>query len=158
MVLAVGAGGFWYLQAKSARADDANTVAQQVATQQSVTNDKDYQNFLSTQKSLSDVSALFGSHLGWASLVPKFAAATLKTATFSSFQATSDGSVDVVGTVPSFADLDKMLQGFQLQDFSSYIKSVSLVNVGLSNGSGGNGVSFSLNVQVNPSILQYQNQ
>jgi hypothetical protein len=158
LIAACATGGYFYLKGKTVQADDSGVVAQQLATQQAVTSGKDYKNFIATQKSLSTLTTLFAGHLGWTPLLPKFSAATLKVASFSNFAATADGGVDVAGTVPTFADLDKMMQGFQLQDFSSYVQSVSLVNIGMSHSSAGNSVSFAVHVQVKPNIVQYKNQ
>ncbi len=159
LVLAVAiGGGYFHLQVKKVSADDAATVAQQSSVEQSVASDKNHENFLASQATLAATTQLFGDHLGWASLIPDFSDATLKTASFNSFQATANGGLNVSGTVPTFNDLDKMMQGFQLQSFSTLVSSVSLLNIGLDHSAAGNRVAFTVHVQFNPATLKYGSQ
>jgi hypothetical protein len=158
LLAAAGSGAYFYEQNSSVNSQIASTVAAQAAAQSSVTADKNYKSFTTTQQDLSSLTTLFGSHVGWTSLIPKFSSATLKAVSFSNFKAAIGGGVDVSGSAPSFADLDKMMQGFQLPDFSPFISSVSLVSIGLAHSSAGNSVSFSVHVNVNPATLKFANQ
>jgi hypothetical protein len=151
-------GGIFYAEVKSARAQDTKVVAQQSSALQSISGDKNYKNFIASQSALTEVTQLFTSHLGWTSMIPNFANATLKGASFNSFDAAADGGVNITGTVPNFNDLDEMMQGFQLPAFNSFIQSVSLQNVGLDHSDIGNSVAFTVHVQFNPATLKYQSQ
>ena len=158
LVAVIGATIYFNRQDAGLQAQDAGIVAAQQDARQGVMSDKNYTTFTSNQQKLSQLKTLLAGHLTWVQLLPKFASATLKTATFSSFQATSDGGVDIAGSVPSFVELDKMMQAFQLPDFSSYIKTVSLVNVGLAHSDKGNGITFTVHITFDPSILNYAKQ
>ena len=129
---------------------------QQVQLQNQIAATPNYATLISDQQKVSNLKILLAEHLDWSQLLPKFFSATLGTATYSKFEAQADGSAVITGNVGSFVDLDKLIQAYQLADFNSYIKDVKLVNIGFSNDLNKPGITFTIKVTFNQSVIKSQ--
>ncbi len=152
LMLAIAGYILLWVGTSSAKNKTTELQSQQSAIQQKVQQSEDYPRLSNYQNKLKNLQLLLDKHLGWGTLIQKFSAATLKTATYKKFTANSDGSATITGNVPDFQNLDKLIKAFQLNDFQ-YIKDVKLVNVGLSEENK-NGISFTVNVTFNNTLLQ----
>jgi len=64
------------------------------------------------QGQLKEISDLLANHVDWTNFLPTLAKITLKSVSYSSLNATRDGTVRVNVVVGSYTDLDKYLQAF----------------------------------------------
>ncbi len=161
LVLVLAAGIFFYFSNRSMQSKVAQESQSQASAKSSLETNKNYKGLVATQQKLKDLQVVLAQHTDWSDLVTQFAAATLKSTSFSdgattgsiyhSFRAASDGTVEISGTVGSFADLDRLIKGFELADFNSYITNVSLTSVGTAEEK--KGVTFTIDVSFNKDIL-----
>lgn len=131
----------------------ATDKAEQISLQSQIVNDKNYPALLKQQEKLSNLKILLNKHLSWGDLIQKFGQATLKTATYSKFVANAEGGATITGVVPDFQSLDKLMQGYQLNQFN-YVNDVKLINVGLSDKDQSNGIQFTIKATFNKDLLQ----
>ncbi len=152
LVLVLAAYGYLFYASNQMDAKIASVETDQQNVQTQIQRNPDYPQLLASQTKIGNLQILINSHLGWSQLLPKFTDATLQTATYAKFTATTDGDAIITGTVPDFQNLDKLIKGFQLPDFN-YIKDVKLVNVGLSSDAT-NSITFTIDISFNKDILQ----
>ncbi len=150
LVLAGYAAAYYFDAAASAQI--STDKGQQSQVQQLIQQDQNYPALVSNQEKLTNLKILLDKHLSWGDLIKRFADATLKSATYTKFQANSEGGATITGTVPDFQSLDKLIKAYQLNDFN-YIKDVKLINIGLSDKSQ-NGIQFTIKVTFNKDLLQ----
>jgi len=156
----IGAGAAYFITNKSSQ-QKYQLISQMNDQVSAIQNLKDYQTLIASQVKVANLNYLLNSHVDWTQVLPKFFAATYKGTSFNRFSVNDQDGSDIVsisGTVPSFVDLDKMIQGFQLADFNSYIRDVKLVNVGLSAAGDHPGISFSMNITFNRDLLKFKAQ
>ena len=79
---------------------------------------KDRQELIVRQGQIQALSNLLKNHVYWSQLIPELAESTLKTASYVSFSANDQGTGTMVVSVPSYTDLDKFLQVFDLPQFN----------------------------------------
>lgn len=149
-----------YINNRNLTKQIADASQQQNSTESNFQHQSGYAKLISSQQKLKDLQSLLKQHSDWSSIITKFASATLAnteldnkvtSAIYNKFSANSDGGVEISGTVGSFADLDRLIKGFELQDFDSFITDVRLTNVGTSKDN--NAVTFTLDISFNKDIL-----
>jgi|SRR5579872_1205983 len=154
--LALVIGIFIFFSNRSSDSQIQNLSTQKNDTINQIMANKDYGTLVVDQRKIKDLQTLLDKHLDWSKLLPKFFDATLTSASYSRFQAQSDGSALITGNVATFVDLDKLIQAYQLTDFSSYIKDVQLVNIGFSTDLNKPGITFTIKVIFNQDIIKAQ--
>lgn len=152
LILVVVAYIFFFFAAKSYDSQAQTIAQQQAALQMQIEQEKEYPGVIAHQDKLKNLQILLDKHLSWGDLIQKFGNATLKTATYTKFIATSDGGATITGIVPDFQSLDKLIKGYQLNQFQ-YIKDVKLINIGLSDQQK-NALNFTIQVTFNKDLLQ----
>jgi hypothetical protein len=151
LVLVLAFYGTFYFLDKNVNAKMEANKAHQIEVQQQIKNDKEYPSLIRHQEKVSNLKILLDQHLSWGDLIQKFGDATLKTATYTKFLANAQGGATVTGIVPDFANLDKLMKAYQLNQFN-YIKDVQLVNIALSDKDQ-NGIQFTLKLNFNKDML-----
>lgn len=151
IVVVAGYAALFFL-AKSADTAVAAKNAQEQSIQQSLVTEAEYPDFINHQDKLNNIAILLKGHLSWCTILPDFEQVTLKNAKYAKFEANSDGSATISGTVPDFQNLAKLIQGYQYGQ-NKFVKEVKLINVGLSSEEK-NEISYTLNVKFNNEILK----
>jgi hypothetical protein len=120
---------FLYFDAK--KTDSALTAVQGkiVQAQSSVVAQKDRLELIARQGQIQELQSLLKNHIYWSNLFPKLAEATLKTASYVSFSASNDGTGSMVVSVPSYTELDKFLQVFDLPQFNKNFSDIKIASI-----------------------------
>ncbi len=108
---------------------------------------------ITRQGQLQELERLSLAQKLWSQLLPRLGESTLKSASFTQLRALADGSMSVIVTVPTTADLDRFLQVFDdpkvAANFSDLrIGAVSTVQQGSTLVS-----SFEVKMKFNPAVL-----
>ncbi len=152
LILVALAYVFFYFAAKQYDSQAQAIAQQQAELQLQIEQEQQYPGVIADQDKLKNLQILLDQHLSWGDLIQKFGDATLKTASYTKFTATSDGGATITGIVPDFQNLDKLIKGYQLNEFQ-YIKDVKLINIGLSDQQK-NALNFTIKVTFNKDLLQ----
>ncbi len=114
---------------------------------------------LTRQAQLVDLQQILSQHLFWSrflnSELPRI---TLKSASYSSISAQSDGTVILVVSVPTYEDLDKYLQVFDLPKVNKDLKQFTDVQVkSITRAQQGNSLltSFKIELKYNTADISY---
>lgn len=118
---------FWSSSSTIAKTKDLKSKI--VQDQSAVLSDKDRQELVVRQGQIKALNALLQNHVYWSNLFPKLAEATLNSASYVSFSATNDGKGSMVVSVPSYSDLDKFLQVFDLPQFSQNFSDLRITSI-----------------------------
>ena len=141
----------WFLSGQAGKAIEQSNIEQtQIKTK--IQEQSQYSKLVKSQSGLSNLKLLLNHHLAWSEVIPRFADATLKTASYSQFQANQGGSVLITGVVPDFQELDKLIKAYQLPDFP-YIKDVKLMNIAVGSEDS-NGITYTVKVTFNTDLLK----
>jgi hypothetical protein len=142
-------------------------VESQIAkTQTQINNDRaaamslaDRNEVLTRQLQLQTQASLISNHIYFSQLFPELARVTLKTASYSSLQAVSDGTMTLTATVPTVDDLDKYLQIFDLPAFNQNFSDIKIggFHKTVSPTGGNTALNFSVRMQYNPALIKYKN-
>ncbi len=89
----------------------------------------DREELIVRQGQIQALQSLMSNHLYWSKLFPELANATLKTASYVSFSANSDGTATMVVAVPSYVELDKFLQVFDMPEFNKNFSDVKVFSI-----------------------------
>lgn len=113
---------------------------------------------LTRQLQLKTQADLISKHIYFSQLFPELARVTLKTASYSSLQAVSDGTMTLNASVPSVDDLDKYLQVFDLPAFNQNFSDIKIggFHKTPSTSGGPTILNFSVKMQYNPALIQYK--
>jgi hypothetical protein len=166
LLLVLTAAAFFYLKfsnknlVKNIEAEDKN----QQQLQSEIRNDKNYALLLDAQQRVGVMSVLLDHHVDWSTLIPYFTDATYKDITYKSFRSKSDNfkpgggaEARITGEANSFRDLDKMIKGLQLKDFSNVIREVKLISATPNSENATKAVFFDIRITFNNSILHAAN-
>ena len=123
---------------------------------------KDYSTLLSAQDKVKVITTILNKHVDWSRLIPTIAEATYKDAVFDTFSAESRNLEDaqgagatasITGAVSSLKDLDKLVKGMKLKDFSNNIRDVKFVSMTMNKEDADKRISFELRVTFNNAII-----
>jgi cell division protein FtsB len=99
------------------------------AAEAKIQSNVDKNELFTRQAQLKDLSVLLKDHIYWSALVPELARTTLRSAAFTSFSLKENGDVSMIVDVPSYAELDKFLQVFDLPEFNQNVSNVRVQSV-----------------------------
>ncbi len=111
--------GFTWFRSKSAD-KQIEQLQQSINQKRSDISQNDQRNeVLTRQGQLLDLQKILNKHLYWSLFLnSELPRVTLQAASYSSISAQSDGTVTLVVSVPTYGDLDKYLQVFNLERFN----------------------------------------
>ncbi|MDB4939847.1 MAG: hypothetical protein JWO40_272 [Candidatus Doudnabacteria bacterium] len=156
LVVVIGLYGLFFVLTNKADADSKALADQQAQIQQKISTGTQYQQLVSAQTKLKSIESLLKTHTYWCEILPNLSADTLKSTTYGKFTANANGSATISGNVSNFQNLDKLIQGYQVNN-DKFVKDVKLVSV--SAGSGEKiTTGYTLNVTFNQAVLaKYSN-
>ena len=106
------------------------TVKQEVQTLQAQTlADKDRNELVTRQEQLAQLETLIDQHVYWSYLLPELARVTLKSAHYTDIQADSTGKLNLTVSLPSYTDVEKYMQIFDLPEYNQQFSNVRIVGI-----------------------------
>lgn len=110
---------------------------------------------LTRQLQIKALNEAVNSHIYWSQLMPKLAAVTLKTASYTSMRVNNTGLLTLVVNVPDLESLDKYLQVFNLPEVNKNFSNVLISGYHKVQGENANSINFEVSMKFNPAIIQY---
>lgn len=144
----------------SAAAKKAETLQLQISEKRGeVARDDQRNELLTRQSQLADLKKILQHHLYWSMFLNSdLPRVTLKVASYSAISAQSDGKVILVVSVPTYEDLDKFLQVFDLPKFNKDFNQFTDVEVkSITKAQQGNSLltSFKIELKYNTAAITY---
>lgn len=132
--------------------ETTNTKIEQLQTQALAS--KDRNELVTRQEQLKQLDVLVDKHLYWSSLLPELARVTLKSARYSEITATSDGKLELSVLLPSYGDIEKFMQIFDLPEYNKQFSNVRIV--GIDNTQTGTTIETKLRLELtfNPALIK----
>jgi hypothetical protein len=90
---------------------------------------KDRNELVTRQEQLTKLETLIDKHLYWSYLLPELARVTLKSAHYTNITAKSDGKLQLSVSLPSYADVEKYMQIFDLPEYNQQFSNVRIVGI-----------------------------
>lgn len=133
------------------------SLQQQVAAKRSeLAANTDRNKVLTRQAQASDLKKILGSHLSWSLFLnSRLPQVTLKSASYSSISVQSDGTVTLVVSVPTYSDLDKYLQVFDVDKFNKDFSDVQVKAITRSQQGNGLLTDFKIQAKYNTAAIAY---
>jgi hypothetical protein len=154
----LGYYGWLYFQVKKIDSDTIALNAKMAGEVSLALGTTDRNELLTRQLQIKTLSGLISSHLYWSQILKPLADATLQTATYTSIETLDDGTLSISGSVPSYEELEKYLQAFNLSDvyqnFSDVLLGGYVKNIGKTPDS--SNVNFQVIIKYNPDLIQYK--
>jgi len=124
------------------------------ADQSEALSNKDRNELVTRQEQMLQLKTFVDNHLYWSYLLPELARVTLKSAKYTAIEAHSDGNLNLSVTLPSYQEIDKYLQIFDLPEYNQQFSNVRIVN--LSNVQTKDSVETQVELQLtfNPSYIK----
>lgn len=107
-----------------------NDVRKKTATAQNdASNNTARQELLTRQGQLASLNPLIKDHVYWSGLLPELARISLRQSAYISISAASNGNLILSVQMPSYADLDKFLQVFDLPEYNRQFSNVRVLSI-----------------------------
>lgn len=90
---------------------------------------KDRQELVTRQEQLGNLETLIDNHLYWSHLLPELARVTLKSARYTEIEASSDGKLNLAVTLPSYEEVEKYMQIFDLPEYNQQFSNVRILSI-----------------------------
>ncbi len=81
------------------------------------------------QEQLIELETLISKHVYWSYLLPELARVTLKSARYADIEAESTGELSLSVSLPTYADVEKYLQIFDLPEYNQQFSNVRVVGI-----------------------------
>jgi hypothetical protein len=93
-------------------------------------NNTDRDELVTRQEQLNELGTLIEDHVYWSYLLPELGRITLKTAKYTEIDANRSGELTLVANLPSYDDIDKFMQIFDLPEYNEEFSNVRVVSIG----------------------------
>ncbi len=98
--------------------------------QQEALDKKERNELLVRQEQVNKLEVLVDNHLYWSGLLTELARVTLKSAQYTAIEAKSDGKLNLTVTLPTYGEVEKYMQIFDLPKYNEEFSNVRIVNIG----------------------------
>lgn len=105
------------------------TTASIKTKQTAIEGNKDRSEIVTRQGQIKEFNGLVDNHLYWSYLIPELARVTLNSGKYTVIQADSDGKLNLTVSLPSYADIEKYMQIFDLPEYNQQFSNVRIVNI-----------------------------
>lgn len=157
LLIAVYYGYLYFSESSATKKIDS--IKQQLAKAQAeAINQPSRQEALTRQGQIQNLNPLLSKHLYWSHLLPELAKATIRTASYVNIDAQADGSFGLTVTVPSYAELDKTLQVFDMGDFNKYFSNVKILSINKAQNNSQLSVTARLELTFDPALIKSRNR
>jgi hypothetical protein len=84
---------------------------------------------ITRQAQLIELEKLADKHTYWSVLLPELARVTLKSAKYTTISADRDGQLNLTVTLPSYEELEKFMQIFDLPEYNKQFSNVKITSI-----------------------------
>jgi hypothetical protein len=148
LVLVLLAYGVLYFMQNS-RQKQVNEVRKKtIAAQKELVESTDRKELVTRQGQLNSLNPLLENHFYWSGLLPELARISLRQSTYVNIDAAGDGSIILNVKMPSYADLDKFLQVFDLPEYNRQFSNVRVLSIN-KEISAESQIAYAMRVQLN---------
>lgn len=122
---------YGYLQYSqwSAKKDIAETNAAIATAQAEALQNKSRNEVLTRQGQVKELDTLIKSHMYWSYLLPELARVTLRSAQYTDIEANGAGKLNLTVTLPSYEELEKFMQIFDLPEYNKEFSNVKILSI-----------------------------
>lgn len=106
---------------------DVNQKTQTIQSQ--AINNDGRDELVTRQEQLNELGTLIDDHVYWSYLLPELGSITLKTAKYTEIDADRDGKLILVANLPSYEDIDKFMQIFDLPEYNEEFSNVRIISI-----------------------------
>ena len=117
-----------------------------VAAQNEITHNTARGELLTRQGQLVSLNPLLKNHVYWSGLLPELARVSLRQSAYTSIEAVSNGNLILSVKLPTYADMDKFLQIFDLPEYNRQFSNVRVLSINKAAEQGQN--SYLMRVQL----------
>lgn len=150
-ILAYGALFFW---GWTTQGSIEKVTTQVAAKQQEILANKDRNELVTRQEQLKELNTLIDEHLYWSYLMPELARVTLKSGRYTNIEAKSDGKLNLTVNLPSYEDIEKFMQIFDLPEYNQQFSNVRIVSIGKTQSENSIETRVSLQLTFNPEFIK----
>lgn len=111
---------------------------------------------LTRQAQLKEFDKLIDNHVYWSQLLPELAKITLKQASYLSFQSGDDSTINLSVQLPDIAELDKLLQVFDLPKLNKYFRDVKIGGISKTQKEDQTFIRVEIQLKYDPNLIKYQ--
>lgn len=105
------------------------TQARVAAAQSEALNNKDRKELITRQGQLKALNNLVDDHMYWSYFLPELSKVTLRSAAYSQISMDEQGKLLVTVTLPTYEDLEKYMQIFDLPEYNQHISNVKILSI-----------------------------
>lgn len=149
--------GYLYIRQGSIQ-KQINQVREKTAEAQAeATSNTDRNELITRQGQLAALNPLIDDHVYWSGLLPELARISLRQSSYVSISAAANGNLVMSVEMPTYADLDKFLQVFDLPEYNKQFRDVRVLSI--SKGAEEGSVSYVMRVQLafNKDFIKHAN-
>lgn len=106
------------------------------------------------QEQLTQLETLIDNHAYWSYLLPELARVTLRSARYTAIKASNDGKLDLIVALPSYSDVEKYLQIFDLPEYYQQFSNVRIAGITTSNNDEKIETQLNLELTFNPEFIK----
>lgn len=115
---------------------------------------KDRNEVVTRQEQLTELETLIDNHVYWSYLLPELARVTLKSAKYTEIQADSEGKLDLTINLPSYEDVEKYLEIFDLPEYNQQFSNVRIMGINTVQKDAGIETELRLELTFNPEFIK----
>lgn len=114
----------------------------------------DRNELVTRQEQLGELETLVDDHMYWSYLMPELARVTLKSAKYSSIEANNDGKLNMTVILPSYEEVEKYLQIFDLPEYNEQFSNVRIVSISKTQTESNIEIQLTIQLTFNPEFIK----
>ncbi len=149
--------GYMYIRQGSLQKQINEAREKTAEAQSQATNNTDRDELITRQGQVAALNPLIDDHVYWSGLLPELARISLRQSNYVTISAAANGNLVMSVEMPTYADLDKFLQVFDLPEYNKQFKDVRVLSI--SKGAEEGAVSYIMRVQLafNKDFIKHAN-
>lgn len=106
------------------------------------------------QEQLIELETLISKHVYWSYLLPELARVTLSSARYTEIEANSDGTLKLTVNLPSYNEVEKYMQIFDLPEYNQQFSNVRIVGIDTAQNETTIETQLRLELKFNPQFIK----
>ncbi len=115
---------------------------------------KDRNELITRQAQLTELETLVNNHMYWSYLMPELARVTLKSARYTTIEAKDTGKLNLTVNLPTYDDVEKYLQIFDLPEYNQQFSNVRVVNITKTQSESDIQIELNIQLTFNPQFIK----